>query len=65
MEISLKTRNWLRRESAPFMRSKERYGHLSNMTFGYQLTVNEITFQSPEGLYQGMKFPSSTHGGTK
>ena len=44
--------------SACFMRSRERYGDLSNMTFGFGLEVNGIRFQSSEGLYQALKFPS-------
>ena len=40
------------------MRSRDPYGDLSNMTFGYPLKVNDITFQGPEGLYQALKFPN-------
>ena len=42
-----------------FMRSRDRNGQLSNMTHGYPLTVNHITFQGPEGLYQALKFPGN------
>lgn len=42
---------------AAFLRSKGRYGQLSNMTSGYPLKVNELTFQGPEGLYQALKYP--------
>ena len=45
-------------EVAPFRRSRERFGQLSNMTGGYRLEVNGMTFQSPEGLYQALKFPN-------
>ena len=58
MQISLKSRTWDREECAVFLRSKERYGALSNMSFGYPLTVNGVTFQGPEGLYQALKFSS-------
>ena len=44
---------------APFMRSRDRFGKLSNMTFGFPLTVNEVRFQGPEGLYQALKFPQN------
>ncbi len=41
------------------MKSREQHGDLSNMTFGYPLHVNSMTFQGPEGLYQALKFPGS------
>ena len=44
-------------EAAAFMRSRDAHGELSNMTGGFPLKVNEITFQSPEGLYQALKYP--------
>ena len=40
-----------------FMRSRDQYGRLSNMTFGFPLVVNGLRFQGPEGLYQALKFP--------
>ena len=39
------------------MRSRDRFGDLSNMTFGFNLEVNGVHFQGPEGLYQALKFP--------
>lgn len=42
---------------AAFMRSRERFGDLSNMTYGFPIKVNDVTFQSSEGLYQALKFP--------
>ena len=47
-------------ECAAFMRSRERYGDLSNMTHGFPIEVNGMSFQSSEGLYQAMKFPHNT-----
>lgn len=44
-------------ECAAFMRSRDQYGDLSNMTFGFRLRVNNMPFQSSEGLYQALKFP--------
>ena len=44
-------------ECAAFMRSREKYGHLSNMTPHYPLQVNGLRFQGPEGLYQAFKYP--------
>ena len=40
-----------------FMRSREAFGNLSNMTGGMPLSVNGLRFQSSEGLYQALKFP--------
>ena len=45
------------KNSTAFMRSRERYGKLSNMTGGFPLEVNGIKFQGSEGLYQALKFP--------
>ena len=46
---------------AAFRRSKDRHGELSNMTGGFPLAIAltplAVTFQSPEGLYQTLKFP--------
>ncbi len=41
-----------------FRRSREKHGQLSNMTFGYPIKVNDTVFQSPEGLYQALKYPN-------
>ena len=46
-------------ECESFMRSHERNGMLSNMTNGMSITINGITFQSSEGLYQAYKFPDN------
>lgn len=45
-------------ELAPFMRSKDRYGKLSNMTGGFPLTVAGTPHSGPERLYQALKFPN-------
>ena len=44
-------------ELAPFMRSKDRYGKLSNMTGGFPLTIAGTPHSGPESLYQALKFP--------
>ncbi len=45
-------------EVAAFMRSREKHGDLSNMTFaGLALRWNRLDFQCSEGLYQALKFP--------
>ena len=55
--IEIHETTYLKNHVAAFMRSREKYGDLSNMTFGYPLTVNQLVFQGPEGLYQALKFP--------
>ncbi len=55
--LNLKPRPHVPADCAVFFRSRERHGQLSNMTHGFPLTVNAITFQGPEGLYQALKFP--------
>ena len=57
MDINLTTVRYRSGSCAAFMRSREQYGKLSNMTGGFPLTVNDFVFQSPEGLYQALKFP--------
>ena len=44
-------------KAAAFMRSRERFGNLSNMAPGFPLSVSGLRFQSSEGLYQAFKFP--------
>ena len=45
-------------QAAIFFRSKETHGVVSNMTGGMHLNVNGFHFQSSEGLYQALKYPS-------
>lgn len=52
------TNTYQANEVAAFMRSREAYGDLSNMTGGMPIRVNGIRFQSSEGLYQALKFPN-------
>ena len=59
MDANLDTAIYETARSAAFMRSRDQYGDLSNMTFGFPLTVNGTEFQGPEGLYQALKFPHS------
>lgn len=40
-----------------FMRSRDKNGDLSNMTGGMPIKINNLVFQSSEGLYQAYKFP--------
>ena len=53
----MKTETYQAANVAAFMRSRDRYGDLSNMTFGFPMDVNGAGFQGPEGLYQALKFP--------
>ena len=55
--IYTKSTKYRRPEVHQFTDSVEDRGQLSNTAFGYPLTVNGMEFQSPEGLYQALKFP--------
>lgn len=46
-----------RDESAVFLKTKEKYGGLSNMAGGFPLRVNGIPIRSTEALYQACRFP--------
>lgn len=56
MKINMEQQTYHTGQCAPFKRSREKYGRLSNMTGGFPLAVNGLSFQSPEGLYQALKF---------
>ena len=57
MQVELQEVTWPAGTSAAFMRSRDRYGDLSNMSFGFPIKINGLIFQGPEGLYQALKFP--------
>ena len=57
LQIDLTPRSYRPDQAAVFFRSRERHGDLSNMTGGFPLTANAVSFQGPEGLYQALKFP--------
>jgi ribA/ribD-fused uncharacterized protein len=59
MDVAMDAATYDPAHSAAFMRSRDRYGDMSNMTFGFPLSVNGLEFQGPEGLYQALKFPGS------
>jgi ribA/ribD-fused uncharacterized protein len=59
MDVAMDAATYDPARSAAFMRSRDRYGDMSNMTFGFPLSVNGLEFQGPEGLYQALKFPGS------
>lgn len=48
---------WPRNRAAAFLKSREEYGALSNMTGGFPVIAAGVCFQSSEGLYQALKFP--------
>ena len=57
MQIKLENTAWQPSTSAAFMRSRDRHGDLSNMSFGFPIELGGLKFQGPEGLYQALKFP--------
>ncbi len=50
-------REYYRDDSAVFLKTKERYGGLSNMAGGFPLVVNDVPIRSSEALYQACRFP--------
>ena len=54
---SSRVREYHRGESAVFLRTKERYGGLSNMAGGFPLVVNGIDIRTSEAIYQACRFP--------
>ncbi len=45
-------------DCAVFLKTKERFGGLSNMSGGYPLMVNDIPIRTSEALYQACRFPN-------
>lgn len=52
-------RTYVREESIVFLKTKEKYGGLSNMASGYPLRVNDVPIRTSEALYQACRFPHS------
>lgn len=50
-------RTYCRADSAVFLKTKEKYGGLSNMAGGFPLVVNNIKIRTSEALYQACRFP--------
>ncbi len=50
-------RTYHRADSAVFLKTKEKYGGLSNMAGGFPLIVNDIKIRTSEALYQACRFP--------
>ena len=51
------TRTYDRATSIVFLKTKERYGGLSNMAGGFPLRVNGLRILTSEALYQACRFP--------
>lgn len=45
-------------ESAGFLKTKERFGGLSNMAPGFPIVLNGVRIRTSEALYQACRFPS-------
>jgi type I restriction enzyme S subunit len=45
-------------QSAVFLKTKERFGGLSNMAPGFPIVVNGVRIRTSEALYQACRFPS-------
>ena len=50
-------RTYRRADSAVFLKTKEKYGGLSNMAGGFPLVVNDTKIRTSEALYQACRFP--------
>ena len=50
-------RKYNRTDSAVFLKTKEKYGGLSNMAGGFPLRVNGVDIRTSEALYQACRFP--------
>lgn len=44
-------------ECIVFKSNKDAFGELSNMAYGFNLTVNNLTIRTTEALYQACRFP--------
>ena len=53
------TRTYCPNECAVFLKTKERFGGLSNMASGFPLRVNGCDVRTSEALYQSCRFPHS------
>jgi len=51
------TRTYDREKSIVFLKTKERFGGLSNMAAGFPLHVNGVGIRTSEALYQACRFP--------
>ncbi|MDE2788156.1 MAG: NADAR domain-containing protein [Chloroflexota bacterium] len=51
------SRTYDRANSAVFLKTREKYGGLSNMAGGFPLVVNGVQIRTSEALYQACRFP--------
>lgn len=58
MSQTSQVRNYDPSTSAVFLKTKERFGGLSNMAPGYPMIVNGVRIRTSEALYQACRFPS-------
>ena len=56
-ESRRRTRQYARANSIVFLKTKARYGGLSNMAGGFPLWINGIRILTSEALYQACRFP--------
>jgi len=56
-EALLETQRYPRQGSVVFLKTKEKWGELSNMCAGFPLRVNGIDIRTSEALYQTCRFP--------
>ena len=57
----IQIRTYHRPDSAVFLKTKERFGGLSNMAGGFPLLVNNVRIRTSEALYQACRFPHLPH----
>ena len=57
MPQEAKIRTYNPAESVVFLKTKERFGGLSNMAAGFPLKVNSVPIRTVEALYQACRFP--------
>jgi len=57
MSQASQVRTYDRAESVVFLKTKERFGGLSNMAPGFPLRVNRVRIRTSEALYQACRFP--------
>lgn len=50
---------FVKADCAVFCRSRDRFGGLSNMSFGREIQLGERTWRSSEALYQACRFPDA------
>ena len=58
MTCRVEHRRYSPAESAVFLKTKERFGGLSNMAAGFPLVVNDVRILTSEALYQACRYPT-------